>query len=131
MSTKQNILTIVLALLTGFLGGVLSDRFSVEDTVFAAKPEKKVIEAHEFRLVDEAGRYRGAFVSGPEGAPGLSLLDKNGKARGAFYTGADCNPGLSLHDKDGKVRAAFFITPDAAPSVMLFDEKGKVTWKAP
>ena len=55
---KQYSLTVLLALVAGLVGGVVSSQFYIGQPVFAQKTEQpgKVIIAEEFRLVDKNGK---------------------------------------------------------------------------
>jgi len=58
MNSGQYSLTVILALVAGFIGGAVSGQFFTDKLVFAQKKGKpmKVIEAEEFRLLDEKGK---------------------------------------------------------------------------
>ena len=63
MTKKQYSLMLILALVAGLVGGVVSSQFLVGQPAFAEKKSKpqKVIEAQEFRLVNKNGKLR-AFL---------------------------------------------------------------------
>ena len=58
MGQKQFVLTVSVGVLSGFLGAVLGVWFLVPQSVLAQEGVPKVIEAEEFRVVDEEGRIR-------------------------------------------------------------------------
>ena len=54
---KQYRLILILALLAGFIGGVVSNQFLSAQTVSAQNEvTKKIIEANEFRVIDTEGK---------------------------------------------------------------------------
>jgi hypothetical protein len=57
MGSKKQTVTVVMALIAGLVGGVVSSWFFVGQTVFAEKKalQQKVVRAEEFMLVDEDG----------------------------------------------------------------------------
>ncbi len=71
MNRKQFIFTVLLALLSGLMGGVLSIWFLMPPSVLAQDEPQKVIEAHEFRVVDAVGRAWAVLDS-----TGLSISSK-------------------------------------------------------
>jgi len=61
MSQKQFLLTLSVAIISGFLGGTLGVWFLMPQSVLAQGEVPKVIEAQEFRVVDANGILRGYF----------------------------------------------------------------------
>jgi len=55
MNRKQFVLTLLVAVISGFLGGALSVWFLMPSSVLAQDEPQKVIEAQGFRVVDEDG----------------------------------------------------------------------------
>lgn len=108
MGKKQSLLTIVLAVVAGFIGGGVSSWILTGRAVFAQPtPEQaKVIRAERFEVVDKDGKVRA----------GLGL--------------ADGGPGLRLYDKDEKPRAVLGLF-QGEPYLRLYGEDGKVVWEAP
>ena len=55
MSRKQHSLTVVLALIAGLVGGVISSEFFMGRLVYAEKKptQEKVVRAEKFELVDK------------------------------------------------------------------------------
>lgn len=58
MNRQYFFLTLSVAIISGVLGGALSVWFLVPQSVLAQEGVPKVIEAQEFRVVDEKGRRR-------------------------------------------------------------------------
>jgi len=61
MNRKQLLLTLSVAIVSGLLGGALGVWFLMPQTVLAQDEPQKVIEAQEFRVVDEDGVVRGSI----------------------------------------------------------------------
>ena len=69
MSRKQVILVLVLALIGGLIGGALSSKLLVSKQAYAKdQAKRKIIEADEFRILDENGDVIARF-----GRRGVSL----------------------------------------------------------
>ena len=65
MNNKQFLLTLFVAVISGVLGGALSVWFLTPQSVLAQGEPQKVIEAQEFRVVDDGGIVRAQLsVSG-------------------------------------------------------------------
>ena len=82
MSQKQFSLTLLLAVISAFLGGTLGVWFLMPQSVLAQG--EKVIEAQEFRIVDSGGTTRatlGLNFASNERRVGLHLFDQDGKVR--------------------------------------------------
>ncbi len=61
MNSKQFLLTVSVAVISGVLGGALSVFFMMPQSVLAQDEPPKVIEAQEFRVVDDNGVVRGSI----------------------------------------------------------------------
>jgi len=61
MNRKQFIFTLLLALLSGFMGGLLSVEFLIPQSNLTQNSLQKVITAEQFQLVDKHGKVRGEF----------------------------------------------------------------------
>jgi hypothetical protein len=78
MSKKQYSLLVIMAVVAGLAGGVVSSQFVSGQTVFAEKETKpqKVVEAEELRLVDKKGEIHATFkVNNETGTAELRLVD--------------------------------------------------------
>jgi len=149
MNRKQFLLTLLLAIISAFLGGTLGVWFLMPPSVLAQDEPPKVIEAQEFRVVNEAGNisalltneYIGIgpmlvffreedkptiLLSGDEVLPTLLFYGKNNVARGSFMLASE-REGLSikLQDERGNLRANLGATSsryedkDRAPSSLV------------
>lgn len=103
MSRKQYSLIVLLALVAGFVGGVISSQIFVSRPIFPQKEPKpqKVVVAKKFRLVDERGVVRAALGLTAKGQPGLGLLDKKGIPRVVLGIGENSRPSLVMWDHKG------------------------------
>ena len=113
MTRKDCTLIVLLALTAGFLGGIGSSRLLGEQSVFAQKKPKaeRLIQAQEFRLVDEEGRTRAVLGVGHPDHPGVDVhFDILGRASHILLrTLVDDEPGLEIHHD---TNAAFFSAKD-------------------
>ena len=85
----------------------------------------KLIQAQEFRLVDQNGKTKANLAGDADGNPILSLFDKDGKRRGIFRTRTNGTATLSLHDPDGKSRVEMDTQEDGSASISLTNRAGK------
>ena len=84
MNKKQYSLLVVLALVAGLVGGVVSSQFLMGQPAFAEKAgSKKVIKARRFQVMDDSGIERASFglTTGNYPYPVLSIKDENGVIR--------------------------------------------------
>jgi len=132
MSKKQYSLMLVLALVAGLVGGVVSSQFLVGQTVWAEKKAKpqKVIEAQKFVLRNAKGNIRAELaihtlgVKNYEGV-GLYLYDKKGGTRVELKL-VDELPMLGFFDPTAEIgfknRVYLFVRPNSMPTLILRDE---------
>lgn len=91
MSKNQHGMTVVLALASGLVGGVVSSQFFMGAPVFAEKTSEaaKIIQAEKFEVVDATGKVRGELGLRSDGVPILRLYDENGVPRVRFSPEGD------------------------------------------
>lgn len=137
MSRIQYAFLIFVALVCGFLGGALSNRF------FQAPPEedkspRSIVVAQEFHLVDEEGRERWVLTMSKDGEPTLTFVNKNGWAPMAMGINKEGlpffnmvlepnqkgGPSLILMDSRMKSRALLGMGADGEPRLTLLDHNG-------
>lgn len=121
MSRSRDALMVMVALVAGLVGGVVSSELLRGTPIFVQKAPQlgKVLQAERFEVVDQAGKTLAALGTAPDGSPNLTLFDQAGKLRAALGhakleaigTGATENRAVS--------------------SLVLFDKDGKVLWEAP
>ena len=76
--------------------------------------QEQVVTAHEFRLVDRAGRLRALLGASPESEPGLIFCDAVGRVRMELTLREDGASSLVLSDAAGETRAALGVPPEGA-----------------
>jgi len=101
MNRKQFLLTLSVAMISGFLGGTFGIWFLMPRSVLAQDSPQTVIEAQEFRVVDDEGNNRAILGITPESQVGLYLLDSLGNSRTQISTEADGGGNIAIRDKTG------------------------------
>jgi len=112
MDRKQFGLTLLVAIISGFLGGTLGVWFLMPPSVLAqpspqnvvTSQEFEIVHAREFRVVDSAGNIE-AVLREVDGQPDLRLFDDNNNTRAALFLDKSSVPKLQLFDATGKERA--------------------------
>jgi len=114
MKRGQLAVLVVLALVGGFIGGIVSSHFLGDRTVFAREaPEaKEVLVAHEFRLVADDGRILAILGGHPGKEPFLPI-----------------EPALRFFDSQGDMRILIGVIPVNKPYIGFFDDNGATTWE--
>lgn len=125
MDKKQYVLTLLVAVIAGLVGGVVSSQLFVGVPAFAQKTpqQAKVIQAEKFELVDRGGKIRGALGVTPEDKVVLILFDKSEKG-GILLSVVNGSPSLIVYDKERKARAILSFGSDEEPQLALYDRKG-------
>ena len=112
MSKKRSSLTVILALVSGLAGGMISSQLSVGKPVFAKTD--RIITAEKFVLVDKGG-VRGYWTTGKDGNVSLTMTSK---------------VGLFLTDRNNRERAEISLE-GLTVSARLMGNAGQVLWKKP
>ena len=126
MNKKQCGLLLVLSLLAGLVGGILTSQFFLGTPVLAEKKvgPQNVVMAEEFRLVDKEGKILSTWGM-YAGGPGIVLFNKNGQFRAVFsLTSPDEGPVLTFADNKGNHRAIVGLGAERQPYVTLRDQAG-------
>jgi len=130
MNRKQFVSTLLVAVVSAFLGGTLGVWFLMPPSVLAQGEPQKVIEAQEFRVVDEDGKVLAILGSWEEAAfwdgkipeadlnrlgvnnklvrQGLRLFDENETIRASLAL-VSGQPQLDFFDLDGETRASLHL----------------------
>ena len=126
---KPQFLTLVLALIAGFLGGIVSTQFFTGLPAFAEKAHHhpSALISGGLMVVDSSGKLRATLGPSGDGGVVLSMLDEAGVPR-LTAKGADNTASLSLWDAEGRLRARLSTPPS---SLVFFGEDAKPTWAAP
>ena len=123
MNRKQFIFTLLLALLSGLIGGVLSVWFLMPPSVLTQDSPQKVIAAEQFLLVDTHGKVRGEFGVRDYAAALQAASDIELK-----FTGDLLVPGLRLFSEDGQRTLALLSLTGDAPFLRLIVDSDAETW---
>jgi len=123
MNRKQYLFTLLLAPLSGLIGGVLSIWFLMPPSVLVQDAPQKVITAENFQLVDKHGKVRGEFGVRDYAAALQAASDIELK-----FTGDLLVPGLRLFSEDGQRTLALLSLTGDSPSLRLMDDTDAETW---
>ncbi|MFX0198640.1 MAG: hypothetical protein ACFFCW_21165 [Candidatus Hodarchaeota archaeon] len=140
MDKKYLLLMLLLAILAGFVGGAVANRFFTTQPVFAQKKSKpaKVIEAEEFRLVDKSGNIHieiklKEFTVSPKKPPvkhPVISIKQHGRDRLTLGLSRTESPVLRFSDPNGKTRLSLGVAEvggEAFPSLDLYSKNGMIT----
>ncbi len=129
MSKAQFRILMLLTVVSGLVGGALSDLLFRGLPARAAQTTTapKVIEAQEFRLVDEAGNNRAALAFNVVGNPALFMYDAEGELRLQLLVSEDEGAGVALYDGTGQehVQLIGLGIEDGQPALCLWDAAQK------
>jgi len=115
-----------LSMAAGMVGGTLAGFLLAGTPVVAqegAGPERKIVSAEEFRLVDKAGAVRALISFSGAGDPYLQLTDRKGVDR--VWLGVATETGLAVRDVTTKTRVLLSLGPDGDPSLVLRNRQHK------
>jgi hypothetical protein len=142
LSKKNSILILVLAMIAGFIGGALSNRFllvGIGQTQEDLRPTRVVV-ANEFHLVDTEEKDRWVLALSEEDEPNITFVNKNGWAPMAiglnkhgvpFFNmflepSKAKGPSLVMMDSQGRNRALFGLREDGEPHITFLDGNGQM-----
>jgi hypothetical protein len=147
MSKKQCSLMIVLALVAGLVGGVVSGQFLLGQPAFAEKMGKitkfkGMVQARGFNVVDEGGNIRAVLTVSTDDYPMVALTNKKNQVIASLMVSENGKPRLTLSDETGAFRAILGTTDLKQPttgviekrpvsSLVLINEEGNVIWQVP
>ena len=141
MGKKPYFGMLILALIAGVIGGVLSSKISWRQEKTPEDLElRKVIVANEIHLVDQDGKARWVLAISRDGEASVTFVNKDGWAPMAmgvnrnglpFFNmilqpGKGGGPSLSLMDGAMKDRAVLGLWEDGEPYLRLLDRNGQV-----
>ncbi len=113
-----------MSLLSGLLGGLLGAVLMTGSLVIAQSAPSDVpdvISAHEFRLIDPAGRLRAILDFSDNGQPYLQFKDEFDIDR--VWIGISSDSGVAAHDVDGKTRLILGVDEEGKPSLVMRDRQ--------
>ena len=120
MNNRQYIAILVIAIIGGFIGGVISNKVFVDRKAFAQdKSARTIITANEFRTADEEGNILAKLVAGSTGAS-LRFLKRS-------------NPLVEKKTKNQNIKAGYQQTYEAVtkggPSCVVYLDDSGLTFK--
>ena len=130
MKWTKNLAMLAVVAASAFAGGAFVQW--VSSPAMADEAVKKVpavVEAKEFRVVDDEGNARVVLGVGEEG-PGIAINDVDGTPRVAIGVGAD-GAGLAILDTDGKARIALGLGEEEGPGLIFLDADGNPVSQQP
>jgi hypothetical protein len=110
--------------MAGFVGGLLAAWLVLGDAVVAEETvgqSPAVVNAQEFRLVDQRGVPRAILGFSAEGEPYLAMLHRS-ETR-IIWLGLSEESGLAVRDVDGKTRLVLSLDTAGKPSLILRDRQ--------
>lgn len=120
MVTQYKIFLLV-SILAGTLGGILSPLIFAEKSVLADMRFPSISTAEEFRLVDAQGRMRALLAFSGDGEPYLALLDQHETRK--VWLGLSKDSGLAIRDTDGETRLVLSLDRKGEPTLVLSDRQ--------
>ncbi|MEJ2428680.1 MAG: hypothetical protein P8075_07155 [Deltaproteobacteria bacterium] len=116
MDRRLYTLTLVLALILGLSGGLISSWFLKSHPALAdgGLQVNEVVIAKEFRLVGENDRTLAVFGGHPGREPYLPI-----------------EGGLRFYNREGELLIMVGVVPVGKPVIAIFDGKGQIIWRAP
>ena len=137
MNRKQFIFTLLLALLSGLMGGVLSVWFLMPQSVLAQSTNQDIavgkITARSITLLDENGNTRISIFPG-----GIVMLDPQRNPRFMVHENDLLGAALYLNPTVGEKHGVTILVTDAASTlgsttatIWVKDVNGKSVWQAP
>jgi hypothetical protein len=133
MSGKQYGFVLVLAMLTGFVGGLSAGRLDIGEPVFPESQATQTIKANAIELIDSHGGIHAALDITTDGSPGLFFYDESHNPRVILDMTDNGDPRLFLFDMEGKIRTVFGLGlgADGSPFMHLRNKNRDVIWSAP
>jgi hypothetical protein len=129
MTTRTQIITVLLGLLAGFGGGFLAGIVGHVEPASAVQNQGRlaVLEAGEFRLVDEAGRVRAVLGMDSSSLSYLRLLDLDGHKRVSLSINAAYQTaGIYLYDDTDSPKAVLHTYQKGTSSLSFY--RNDVPW---
>ncbi len=107
MSRKQFFFTLLVAIISAFLGGTFGVWFLMPQSVLAQDGPQKVITAESIEILDVNGAKRLIAIAG-----GIVLLGENGKPRLAVYEDENA-VGFAVYDEQENPRIKLILVENA------------------
>ena len=141
MKKRQYLLIVVLTIVSGLVGGAVSNRLFVAKTVVAqgVPTDKEIVLAKGFILADDKGNVRATWGVTAEDEAEISFFDRNGELRASLdevsigFLDKNRKPrvglneaGICFFDKNGKVRALMTANSEGSSKLILSDKHGAI-----
>ena len=132
MNRKQFLLTLLLAVISAFLGGTFGVWFLMPPSVLAQDGVPEVIEAERFQVVDSEGKVQSYFGSRSDDRSGIislsgpsPLLSLSGQKSTRLLLGVIEGQSLLIYtDENGKARVQLGTAANGEPMIKLMNTKG-------
>jgi hypothetical protein len=127
MKVRQYLLIVVLTIVSGLVGGAVSNRVFMATAANAQETDKITVDTlvtKELLIIDDSDDIR-AQLTLVEGDVGLVFYDKGLKGRSLFSMNDQFN-GIRLFDNQGRLRLHAGVDSDNGPSIVLFDKHKKL-----
>jgi len=127
MNRKQFLLTLSATVISAFLGGAVSVWLLMPQSVLAQDSPQKVIEAEQFRVVDQDGNIRISLGTGVLGGTYLSLSDEKKQARILLIVNDEGIPTLILLHSDATTSGVpMALSTNQGPSIQIYDSENQL-----
>lgn len=133
MNKKQYCLLVILVIVSGVIGGGLSNWMLMGEFAFARKlvsygisPNKQIITAQELRLIDIDGNEQ--ITIGPNSTGDPRIVFWNTKTHSSSIIlglNKEKEPGLVFWDNNGKSRATLLLNDNGNPKLRFIGDDGK------
>ena len=116
-------LLVVLVVVSGFAGGIFSDRF-LPTKAQATNDNQNKVTAQAFHLVDEKGNLRGGLGFSKDGHPAVLFNNPSGKPM-AYFGVVNSTPIIEFMDEEGKGRLSLSLGQNGSPHIFFTDDNNK------
>jgi len=130
MAFRKNTITVVLSLIAGMVGGMISTWLFVGDSVLAQKaPQDRLIQAGGIELLDYQGKKRVLIgITGPEDKAHfgfLSIKDEAGRERFGIGVSGVGDTMMQLSNSTGKDQVQLACRADGSPAFIMKDTQSE------
>ncbi len=133
MTRIESVYIVLLAVVAGWTGGMLSGAVLRSEPVIAQEPAAPTaVTAEEFRVVGKDGKVRAVIGGQPDGSTSAAFYDLHGKVRAEMGINAAGVSELALYDQGGKQPnpqgfAYLFVLPNGGPRLSLVGDAANLT----
>ncbi|MGR3178408.1 MAG: hypothetical protein ACUZ8E_10170 [Candidatus Anammoxibacter sp.] len=131
MNRKQFSILMALVIISGIVGGGMSNWFFSSEFAFARKKSNKsllpehVVVTEELRIIGKDGKEHITIGTNRKGDPRIVFWNINNR-KSSLILGLNnsSSPGLTFWDKNGKSRAALALNSNGDPKLRFMDKSG-------